>query len=96
MSMDAMDHAKVTEQLRLESLTECEACGDTFTDRLISTRRARGMNVCIQCARDNDQPLDAEDLNDLAEEYWTGREQAAGDGGYYSSERMDAARRIGH
>lgn len=94
MTMDSIDNARLLEQQRLEALTECEVCGDDFNSRRIRNRRARGMNVCISCAEDGGQELDVEDLNDLSEEYWTGREASAGDGGYYSSEAMARAGRI--
>lgn len=55
--------------------TECEACGDDFDAGKLYHRRARGMNICIQCALHMAEQLEPEDLNDLSEHYWSGREQ---------------------
>lgn len=95
MSMDQMDHARLNEQLRREQLTECAECGWEFHEGKLLRRRAKDMDVCVSCAIDLglEHELHEDDLADLAE-----RASGAGgesDGPYYSSERMDAARRIG-
>jgi hypothetical protein len=96
MSMDDMDHAALDAQLRRESLTECAECGWDFNDGKLLRRRAKGLDVCISCAIDLNLELDVEDSHDVAEHQGSSRADSHDGGNYYSSERMDAARRIGH
>jgi tRNA(Ile)-lysidine synthase TilS/MesJ len=75
MSMDTQDQAKLDERLAIENATECAICGDDFGKKL-SNRKAKGLhNICLSCARSEGLELHEDDQADLAEHYWSSKEQ---------------------
>lgn len=95
-TVEAVCQACGTRGLAETFIPACELCGQVFADakRVRQYRSQLHPHVCLGCADLETMELSEDELNELAEEYWSAKEQNGGEGSYYSSEAMARAGRI--